>query len=161
MEKQEFIIKLIVDSWNIQLGIINKLLNELSDEQLMKEVAQGKNRGIYLLGHLTAVHDRMLPLLDLGEQLCPELNPVFIRTPDKAVKEIPSVASLRANWNKVNELLNKHFSKMDAEQWLQKHTSVTEEDFINEPNRNKLNVLISRTNHLANHIGQLLLLKPV
>jgi hypothetical protein len=48
---------------------------------------------------------------------------------------------------------------MTAEQWLEKHTSVSDEDFAKEPHRNKLSVLISRTNHLANHIGQLLFLK--
>ena len=159
MEKQEFITKLVVDGWNVQLKAFDKLLNELSDEQLMKEIAPGKNRGIYLLGHLAAVHDRMLPLLDLGEQLFPDLNPIFIRTPDRAVEEIPSATSLRNNWTKVNEVLNNHFAKMHAEQWLQKHSSVSDEDFIKEPGRNKLNVLISRTNHLANHFGQLLLLK--
>ena len=140
MEKQEFITKLVVDGWNVQLKAFDKLLNELSDEQLMKEIAPGKNRGIYLLGHLAAVHDRMLPLLDLGEQLFPDLNPIFIRTPDRAVEEIPSAASLRNNWTKVNEVLNNHFAKMHAEQWLQKHSSVSDEDFIKEPGRNKLNV---------------------
>jgi hypothetical protein len=37
--------------------------------------------------------------------------------------------------------------------------TVSPEDFAKEPHRNRLNVLISRTNHMANHIGQLLLLK--
>jgi hypothetical protein len=159
MEKQFFIIQQVVDNWNTQLKAANKLLSELSDDQLMHEIAPGKNRGIYLLGHLTAVHDHMISLLGLGETLYPELIPIFIRTPDKTVADIPSATILRANWIKVNDVLNAHFSKMNADQWLSKHSSVSAEDFIKEPHRNKLNVLISRTTHLANHFGQLLLLK--
>ena len=159
MEKQYFIMQQVIESWNSQLKATNKLLSELSDDQLMQEIAAGKNRGIYLLGHLTAVHDHMISLLGLGETLFPELIPIFIRTPDKTVADIPSAPILRANWTKVNEVLNAHFSKMTADQWLSKHSSVSEEDFIKEPHRNKLNVLLSRTTHLANHIGQLLLLK--
>ena len=159
MEKQALVIQVVVQSWNAQLKAINKLLNELSDEQLMEEIAPGKNRGIYLLGHLTAVHDRMMPLLGLGEQLFPELNPVFIQTPDKSVAEIPAASTLRSNWIKVNDVLNSHFIVMNVDEWLAKHTAVSEEDFMKEPTRNKLNVLTSRTTHLANHYGQLLLLK--
>jgi hypothetical protein len=36
---------------------------------------------------------------------------------------------------------------------------ISEQDFAKEPMRNKLNVLINRTNHLAYHYGQLRLIK--
>jgi hypothetical protein len=159
MEKEALIIKIVVDGWTAQINALNKLLGVLTDEQLMHEIATGKNRGIYLIGHLVAVHDRMIPLLGLGEQLYPELNAIFLGTPDKAVEQIPSASTLRANLTTVNELLSNLFAKMSSEEWLEKHNSVSVEDFMKEPHRNKLNVLISRTNHLANHIGQLLLLK--
>ena len=42
-------------------------LDSLSDEQLQKEIAPGKNRGIYILGHLIAVHDDMLAILNWAE----------------------------------------------------------------------------------------------
>ena len=38
---------------------LNKILSALTDEQLQTEVALVK-QGIYLLGHLIAVHDDML-----------------------------------------------------------------------------------------------------
>jgi hypothetical protein len=47
----------------------NKALSSLTDEELLKEVAPGKNRVIYLLGHLTGAHDAMFPILGLGERL--------------------------------------------------------------------------------------------
>jgi len=37
--------------------------------QLEQQVAPGKNRLIYLWGHLTAVNDGLLPLLGIGERL--------------------------------------------------------------------------------------------
>jgi hypothetical protein len=159
MNEANFITTLALAGWNNQVKACTKILSELSDEQLMKEIVPGKNRGIYILGHLAAVHDRMIPLLGFGDQLYPNLNPIFIQTPDKTVDEIPNLSELRNNLDKVNEKLNAHFVTMTATQWLEKHTSVSEEDFAKEPSRNKLSVLISRTNHLANHIGQLLLLK--
>jgi hypothetical protein len=159
MNNENFIASLVVAAWDGQIKACNKLLSELSDEQLMIDIVPGKNRGIYILGHLAAVHDRMIPLLGFGEQLYPALNPIFIQTPDKAVEAIPSAAELRSQLEIVNEKLNSHFGNMTAEQWLEKHTAVSDEDFAKEPNRNKLSVVISRTNHLANHIGQLLLLK--
>lgn len=41
----------------------------------------------------------------------------------------------------------------------QKHSAVSEEDFAKEPHRNKLNLLLNRTNHLSYHHGQLVFLK--
>jgi len=36
--------------------------------------------------------------------------------------------------------------------------AVSDEDFSKEPHRNKLNVIINRTNHMSYHLGQLILL---
>jgi hypothetical protein len=60
----------------------------------------------------------------------------------------------------VNKKLSDHIKATPAEEWFNKHNSVSAEDFDREPHRNKLNVIINRTNHLANHLGQMLLLKP-
>ena len=159
MGQAEITTKIALDSWRGQVAATDKLFNELTDEDLYTEIAPGKNRGIYLLGHLTAVHDRMLPLLGFQEQKYPHLNEPFLTSPDKATSSIPSAAELRANWKEVNETLNKHLEGLSPDQWLQKHTSVSEEDFAKEPHRNRLNVVLGRTIHLSNHLGQLLLLK--
>ena len=50
----------------------------LSESQLQAEVGPGKNRLIYLWGHLIAVHDAMLPLLGIGPRLHPELDAAFL-----------------------------------------------------------------------------------
>jgi hypothetical protein len=48
---------------------------------------------------------------------------------------------------------------MDSKTWFERHTSVSEEDFLKEPHRNKLNVLLNRTNHQSYHFGQMILLQ--
>ena len=73
-DKHELFVKMALDAWNIQIDRTTKLFNALTDNQLKQEVAPGRNSGIYLLGHLTAVHDALFPLLDLGEKLYPELD---------------------------------------------------------------------------------------
>jgi hypothetical protein len=155
----ELVIKMITDSWRKQLIATNKIFDNLSDEELMQEVAPGRNRAIYLLGHLTAVHDRMLPLLRFEEAKYPELDRVFLESPDKAVEEIPSAQQLRQQWKEVNDTLLNHIKSLPADEWFTRHANISEEDFIKEPNRNRLNVLLDRTIHLSNHRGQLLLLK--
>jgi len=157
--QQEIMIKLSLDAWHSHIKRTDDLLAALSDEQLKKETAPGRNTGTYLLGHLVAVHDRMLPLFNLGERSHADLDDAFIANPDKSNKEIPSLDKLRGYWKDVNTKLATHFNALSADEWMQKHTSVSDEDFAKEPYRNKLSVLISRTNHLAYHFGQLAYLK--
>ena len=159
IDQQQLIIKMALDAWNFQLNRSTKLFDSLSNEQLQKETATGRNSGTYLVGHLTAVHDALFPLLGIGEKLYPQLENIFIKNPDKSSLEKPIINDLRTYWYKVHEKLSKQFILFTAAEWLQKHTSVTDEDFAKEPHRNKLNVLLNRTNHLAYHLGQLAFLK--
>ena len=55
-----------INSWKQNLARLDQMFTAFSDADLQQEIAPGKNRIFYLLGHLTAVHDRMLPLLGLG-----------------------------------------------------------------------------------------------
>lgn len=155
----ELTIKISLDAWNAHVSRVDKLLNELTDEQLQMEVSPGRNTGVYLLGHLAAVNDALLPLLGVGEKLYPHLENVFIKNPDRSGLEKPATKDLRNYWQELNNKLSAHFNEYTTEEWLQKHTSVNEEDFKKEPHRNRLNVLVSRTNHLAYHFGQLAFLK--
>ena len=148
-----------LNNWDQSIKRTTETFNNLSDEELFHEIAPGKNRAVYLLGHLAAVHDRMLPLLGLGERQYPFLDEAFISNRDKAISNLPAVEELRSHWKKINEALSQQFRPMEAEEWLQRHTAVSEEDFAKEPHRNRLNVLLSRTSHLQYHLGQLVLLK--
>ncbi len=155
---KELFIKMTVSAWETQVARVTKLIDSLSDEQLMAETAPGRNRGIYLLGHLTAVSDHMQTLIGWGERLYPQLENIYIKNPDKSGIEGPSINQLKDYSSKVNEKITQHISTMPATEWFARHTAVTEEDFAKEPHRNKLNILISRTNHLSYHWGQIVYL---
>lgn len=152
-------VKMVLDRWNALINNFEKSLNALSDDDLQKEIAPGKNRGIYLLGHLVAVHDSMVVLLDFGDKLFPELTKPFIESPDKAFAEIPSAKELREKWKTINSFLSQKIDSLQPDEWFQKHTAVSAEDFAKEPHRNKLNIIITRSTHLAYHHGQFILIK--
>lgn len=159
MTNEEFFANAALQSWKQVLGRFDKTLTELSDEQLQKPVAPGRNRLFYLVGHLTAVHDRMLPLLDVGERLHPELDEAFITNPDRTLADPVSAAELRRAWSAVNGKLTAALEKFTTAEWLKKHTAVSDEDFAKDPTRNRLAVVLSRTNHLSFHTGQVVLVK--
>jgi len=158
-DQQQLCVKMVLDAWTKEIGATNALLEKLSDEQLMQEVSPTRNRGVYLLGHLTAEHDEMLSLLRFQEAMYPELMPVFMDAPDRTVATLPSLQQLRAQWNAVNDTLMEHMNRLSADEWFTRHANISEEDFPKEPHRDRLNVIVSRTSHLAYHRGQLALLE--
>jgi hypothetical protein len=158
MTTNQTMVKMVLDRWYAQLKICDAVFESMTDEQLQQEVAPNKNRVIYLLGHLIAVHDDMIILLNFGDKLYPQLHEPFLKSPDKAISEIPSAKELRSFWSKQNEVLTEKINSLPTDEWFQKHTAVSAEDFIKEPHRNKLNIMLTRTTHLAYHTGQLKLI---
>jgi DinB superfamily len=159
MDQKTIFIKIALNAWQTQVDRSTQFINSLSDEELMKEIAPGKNRGVYLVGHLAGVHDALPEILGLGKAAYPELQPVFLQAADKTIDRIPSVSELKKIWTAVHERLKNEFIKMPADAWFSRHESMTDADFEKDPARNKLSVLNTRTNHLAYHFGQLRLLK--
>ena len=151
---EQALVTAALNSWKGNIERADRLFSPLHEEQLQKEVAPGKNRLIYLWGHLTAVHDRMLPLLGLGERLHPEFDPLFITNPDRTMAELPAAEEIKKSWNDVNSKLSAGFASFSPAQWLEKHSSVSEEDFAKDPSRNRFAILLSRTSHIAFHVGQ-------
>jgi len=146
-------------SWHSTIKRTNAIFEDLSDEEMKREIAPNKNRAIYLLGHLAVVNDMMLPLLGLGETQFPNLVDTYLKNSDDPSKDKYTVKELREFWKTSNDALSEAFSKMTVDQWFEKHTKVSDEDFATAPHRNKLNVLMSRTSHVSYHQGQLILLK--
>jgi hypothetical protein len=153
------IIKQVIGSWAAQSKVVTDLFNLYEDEHYLQAVAPERNRGIYLLGHLISASDGMLPLLGFGERLYPELEQLFSLNPDRAFEQIPTVNELKKKWDALNTFLQDQFSKLTPEDWLDRHTKVSPEDFAAQPERNKLGVLLGRTNHISYHAGQLIFLK--
>ena len=144
-------------AWKAQIDRADKLFGGLSSEGVLREVAPGKNRLLYLWGHLTAIHDAMLPLLGLSERLHPEFDVAFISNPDRSRADVPSHERVRQAWNSVNGELWRGFEGMSWSDWLQRHSTVSPEDFAKDTSRNRFAILLSRTNHLSYHLGQAVL----
>jgi uncharacterized damage-inducible protein DinB len=159
MTNEEILGVTVLNSWKLVINRFGKTLSELSDEQLQQQVAPGRNRVFYLLGHLTATHDRMFPLLGLGDRLHPELDELYIASPDRAFADPLSASELRRAWADVNDKLTAAFERFTCEDWLQRHTAVSDEDFVKDPTRNRLAIVMSRSNHASYHSGQAALAK--
>src|ERR1700677_2915256 len=92
----------VLNSWKLVVNRFDKTLSELSDEQLQQQAAPGRNRVFYLVGHVTAMHDRIFPLLGIGERLHPELDETYITNPDRMLADPLSATELRTAWHEVN-----------------------------------------------------------
>ena len=147
-------VALALKVWKTQIDRADRLFGALSSEEVLREIAPGRNRVLYLWGHLTAAHDAMLPLLGLRERLHPEFDVAFISNPDRSQADIPTHEQVREAWNVVNAELWKALETMSWSDWVQRHAAVSEEDFAKDASRNRFAVLLSRTNHLSYHLGQ-------
>jgi DinB superfamily len=154
MGSENSYVALALKTFNTQIDRADKLFGRLSDEEILREIAPGRNRLLYLWGHLTAVHDAMLTLLSLGERLHPEFDVAFVSNPDKSQADIPSHEQVRRAWNDINAELRKGLEKMSESDWVQRHSAVSETDFAKDPSRNRFPILLSRTSHLSYHLGQ-------
>jgi DinB superfamily len=157
MTHEELFAQTTLNTWKMVIDRLDKSFAALSDEDLQREVAPGRNRVFYLLGHLTAVHDRLFPLLGFGERLHPELDEAFLTDPDRKNPDAVSAGELRRAWSEVNQKLTAAFVALPPAGWLDRHEAVSAEDFAKEPLRNRLAVLQSRTNHAGFHAGQIVL----
>jgi hypothetical protein len=159
MTTPELFAKSALLNWEQAIGRATAYFDKLSNEDLFQNIAPGKNRVIYLLGHLAAVHDRMLPLLDIGDRHYPHLDELFISNPDNLNISLPEANELRKAWKDINEYIANNLRGWSPEEWLQRHTAVSAEDFAKEPHRNKFTLVLSRARHVDYHLGQLILVR--
>src|ERR1700722_2290995 len=97
MGNENSYVALALKTWNTQIDRADTLFGRLPSEEILRAIAPGRKL-LYLWGHLTAVHDGMLPLLWLGERLHPEFDVAFVSNPDKSLAEIPSHEQVRRAW---------------------------------------------------------------
>ena len=147
-------------AWKSNSDRIDKFFGALSPKQLEQEIAPGRNRLIYLWGHIAALNDRLFPLMGLGPRLYAEMDVMFILNPDRADITVYSAEQVKQAWNQINERLLAGISIWSPAEWLERHTSVSAEDFLREPHRNRYTVLLSTNTHMAFHFGQAILTKP-
>jgi len=159
MASDEVVIQTAISSWEQVIKRVGTLCSSCTEEQLLVEVAPGKNRIVYLWGHLTAVNDAMFSVLRLEARLHPELDAVFIAQPDRSVP-LPTSTEIAKCWEDVHTELLSRFKTLSSKEWLERHSNVSPEEFEQNPTRNRLAVLLGRTNHASYHLGQMMLAKP-
>jgi hypothetical protein len=159
MTNEEIFGVTVLNSWRLVINRFNKTLSELSDEQLQQQAAQGGSRVFYLLGHLTAMHDRMFPLLGIGERLHTELDEPYIANPDRELADPLSATELRRAWAEVNDKLT---SPSKGSHWKTGCKSTQQFPMRISSRilkRNRLAVVMKRTSHSSYHAGQAALTK--
>ena len=161
MTNEEIFAATVIKTWVTVISRLEKMFNSLNDEELQTEIAPGRNRVYYLLGHLTAHHDLLRPMLGMGDRLHPELDEVFLSNPDRTLPDKFSGEELRRYFVGVNESITSGLQAMQPADLLQRHAAVSEEDFAKEPLRNRLAVFQIRTTHAMYHAGQIRLVEVV
>jgi len=159
MTSEELLVATALGSWKQIIGRADSVVTNYTDEQLDRHIAPGRNRVRYLIGHLVAVDDRLFPALGIGERLYEKLDAAYVTNPDGTLPDPVSTEELKKAWFDVHSKLTAAFEQMTAAQWLERHSAVSEEDFAKEPLRNRLAMMLSRTNHVSMHVGQALLAK--
>ena len=157
--KRELFIQMVLTQWTSSNQRVEKFFEAFSEEQFKAEVAPNANTAAWLLCHLTVTNDKLFSLLGIGKSLYPEFSERFDTNRNLFNPDSVSKNELYKIWKTVTGRLQETFSVMTTELWFEKHTAVSEDDFLKEPHRNRLNVLIGRINHQSHHIGQLALLK--
>jgi DinB superfamily len=158
MNATTVLIKTAIQRWDDQVNRAALIISERSDETLAKQVATGKNTGAYVIGHLIAINDAMVQILGLGKPKYPDLFDTYIRHPDGVGHPGKTIPELRELWKETHDRITALVHQFPEENWLKRHANVTDEQFAQNPLRNKLSVLLNRAEHIAFHSGQLRLL---
>ncbi|HEY4304914.1 MAG TPA: DinB family protein [Gemmatimonadaceae bacterium] len=139
--------RIALNTWKATVGRFDDIVVGCSDEELEREVTAGRSRLFYLIGHITALHDRLLPVLGLGERKHAELDAEFGDERDAHRSSALAPGRLRQLWSEVNAALLFGMEKLTPEQWLEKASSAAEQS--------RLSVLLAWTDHVSLHSTQL------
>lgn len=154
MSNEDILVGTVLRNWSTTMERLEKTLRPMNETDFDLEVAPGRNRVRYLVGHLAAFHDRLIDLIGLGPRLHPELD-VFIDSPDHSFEDAFSNTQLFQFLVEINHFIEAKSRSFSSTDWLLPHNSVSDEAFAADPLRNRLAVLDSRTAHAALHLGQI------
>ena len=132
-----------------------KMLEAISEEHFNKSIVPGGNSPSWLFGHLADTDDMLLELFGISGRLHPELGKIYHHERGANQTGHLSKQELTTKWKGIIAALDQAFKNMNESDWHGRHMAVTEEDFKKEPQRNKLNVMLSRVTHKASHLGQI------
>ena len=141
--------------WDVSNKRMLKVLETINDEKFFTPIVPNGNSPSWLLGHLADTDDLLLELFGIRPRIFPELGKIYHHTKGANQSGHLSKNELLAQWKQIVAALDEAFKKMSEQEWLSRHMAVSEEDFVKEPDRNKLNVMLSRVTHKASHLGQI------
>ncbi len=148
-------VETIHQQWQTVTYIINEQLKALTDEELGRELAPGKNHGLWLLGHLITSEDFYNKYLR-GEKLCfPEYEKLCgMGATLLPPGDFPKPAAMREHWQQVLDRNEKLLSELTDEDWDQPHCQPgggEEGDFF----KTKGGFITFMSSHEMYHSGQL------
>jgi uncharacterized damage-inducible protein DinB len=145
--------------WDAYNKIMNKTFESLPEENYNRAIVPGGNSPSWLLGHLADTDDALLPLLGIGDRIHPEFKSIYHHERGTNQSGHLAKAELLQRWKETSSALDAAFRSWSEADWMARHTQVSAEDFAKAPQRNRLNVMLSRVAHKASHLGQIALLK--
>lgn len=148
-------IEICLLQWATYNTRMQKVLDTINDQNFNSPITPGGNSPSWLLGHLVDTDDKLLELFGIQKRLFPELEKIYHHERGTNQAGHLSKAELTSKWKAISAELDKAFKSWNEKDWMGKHTAVSEEDFKKEPQRNKLNVMLSRVSHKASHLGQI------
>ncbi len=157
MVAEQLMVQSAIGNWTRTIQRVSSIFTVLPEAKFYETVAPGRNRLIYLLGHLTASNDGMLPLLGFGTRLYPAFEEIFLHRPDLSVDPLPSPAELLRCWLEVTNQLQDRFTSLTPSEWVQRHQAMSDDEYAKDPGRNRFAVLLNRTSHASFHLGQIVL----
>lgn len=145
--------------WEAYNKRTQKVLDALNNENYFKPIVDGGNSPSWIMGHLADTDDKLLELFGIGKRMFPEMEKIYHHERGANQTGHLSKEELNTKWKAILAELDKAFKAMSESDWLGRHQAVSEEDFKKEPQRNKLNVMLSRVSHKASHLGQVAMMK--
>jgi len=147
----------LLDMWENKIEETTELFELLGDRFATEPVAPGKNRVIYLLGHLLVIHDGIFEALELGKRSYTHYDELFL-TPQHPANKYPPYDLLLHKWISLNKTLTFQLRHIPFDEWRSKHHYISDTDFALHPTKNKFCVFQCTTMHLFHHSGQLALI---
>ena len=151
-------IKTLFEQWQIMANWTSGNIKALSDEDLKKSFAEGKNHGVWILGHLIESEDELSKFLGKGDMLFPEYEDMFGQGSKlKGIEHYPHISLLREQWSKVLDKNREMYSKFSDSELDEPHC-IQFDSQLNDFFKTKGRCLMIWILHQMYHTGQLAIL---
>jgi len=151
-------IEILFQQWQIMANWISGNIKTLSDEDLKKSYAEGKNHGVWILGHLIESEDELSKFVGKGDLLYSEYEELFGQGSQLLpVDCYPPVSQLREQWKKVLDKNKEMYMGMVDSELDEPHCMQSDSQ-LNNFFKTKGRCLMIWILHQMYHTGQLAIL---